>query len=72
MAKSTFFWILSASLDFVLAPCTAILQLNVRDLGTLLPKLRAAGFTSISTGAGPEEFVGVDRKAGATAEELGG
>jgi len=41
MAKSTFFWILSASLDFVLAPGTAILQLNVRDLGTLLPKLKA-------------------------------
>jgi catechol 2,3-dioxygenase-like lactoylglutathione lyase family enzyme len=39
-------------------PGTAILQLNVRDLGTLLPKLRAALFTPVSTGGEPVELGG--------------
>ncbi len=39
-------------------PGTAILQLNVRDLGTLLPKLKAAGFTVVSTGGEPVDLGG--------------
>lgn len=37
-------------------PGTAILELNVRDLGTLLPKLKAAGFTVASTGGEPVDL----------------
>jgi catechol 2,3-dioxygenase-like lactoylglutathione lyase family enzyme len=39
-------------------PGTAILQLNVRDLGTLLPKLTAAGFTVVSTDGAPVDLGG--------------
>jgi catechol 2,3-dioxygenase-like lactoylglutathione lyase family enzyme len=39
-------------------PGTAILQLNVRDLGTLLPKLKAAGFTVVSSGGQPVDLGG--------------
>jgi len=39
-------------------PGTAILQLNVRDLGTLLPKLKAAGFIVASTGGEPVDLGG--------------
>jgi len=39
-------------------PGTAILQLNVSDLSTLLPKLKAAGFTVVSTGGEPVDLGG--------------
>jgi hypothetical protein len=39
-------------------PGTSILQLNVRGLDALLPKLNAAGFTVVSTGGRPWEFNG--------------
>jgi catechol 2,3-dioxygenase-like lactoylglutathione lyase family enzyme len=39
-------------------PGTAILQLNVRDLGLLLPKLKAAGFTIVSSGGQPVDLGG--------------
>jgi catechol 2,3-dioxygenase-like lactoylglutathione lyase family enzyme len=39
-------------------PGTAILQMNVRDLSSLLPKLKAAGFTVVSTGGQPVDLGG--------------
>lgn len=39
-------------------PGTAILQLNVRDLSTLLPKLKAARFTVVSSGGEPVDLGG--------------
>jgi catechol 2,3-dioxygenase-like lactoylglutathione lyase family enzyme len=39
-------------------PGTAILQLNVRDLDAMLPKLKAAGFTVVSTGGVPVDLGG--------------
>jgi catechol 2,3-dioxygenase-like lactoylglutathione lyase family enzyme len=37
-------------------PGTAILQLNVRDVDAVLPKLKAAGFTAVSTGGEPVDI----------------
>jgi hypothetical protein len=39
-------------------PGTAILQLNVRDLSSLLPKLKAAGFAVVSAGGEPADVFG--------------
>jgi catechol 2,3-dioxygenase-like lactoylglutathione lyase family enzyme len=42
-------------------PGTAILQLNVANLDTLMPKLKAAGFTPVSTGGEPALIGGAVR-----------